>query len=180
MKLVRESLNEEQTQAEANMWYQKRFGWQDIEIPEGYDFSGISTWGSGHQSPYIEKIGAEYSKGVMIVGSDEMGYELINLADHTAKTITVPTKQEALDKTLEIIERNAVNEGRIASKYKRGDKVKYKYFHPASGMLKGSKVERADDKVGIISKVKKGFMGRIDYEIDGLTTPESYIIGYAS
>jgi hypothetical protein len=61
-------------------------------------------------------------------------------------------------------------------KYKKGDKVKYKYYHKASEMSPTSKVERTEDKVGRITKRKKGFMGRIDYEINGLTVPESYII----
>jgi len=88
------NLNEENT--EENDWYLRRFEWQDIQIPTGYEFSGVSTWGSGHQSPYINKVGS--SKGIMITGSDEMGYELFSNKNEITDTAT--TKQEALDKTI--------------------------------------------------------------------------------
>lgn len=66
--------------------------------------------------------------------------------------------------------------GVAPKRYRKGDKVKYQYWHKASEMSATSKPERAEDKIGRISKVKKGFMGRIEYEIDGLTVPASYII----
>ena len=61
-------------------------------------------------------------------------------------------------------------------KYKKGDKVRYKTYLPASGMVATSTVEKGEDMVGRISKYKKGFMGRIDYVINGMEVPESYII----
>jgi hypothetical protein len=62
------------------------------------------------------------------------------------------------------------------SKYKKGDKVKYQTWHRASPMSATSKTERGEDQVGRISQRKKGFMGRIDYVINNLTVPESFII----
>jgi len=66
--------------------------------------------------------------------------------------------------------------GVTSKKYKKGDKVVYQIAFPASGMKSDSRPEMSTEKIGRIAKRKRGFMGRIDYEINGLTIPESDII----
>jgi hypothetical protein len=42
-------------------------------------------------------------------------------------------------------------------KYKKGDKVRYKTFHAASGMDATSRVEKGEEQVGRITQRKKGY-----------------------
>jgi hypothetical protein len=70
-----------------------------------------------------------------------------------------------------------VNEELGPKKYKKGDKVKYEVWAPASGMKWDSSPEKISYKEGRILKARKHWAGRWEYLMDdGLTIPESEII----
>jgi hypothetical protein len=67
--------------------------------------------------------------------------------------------------------------GNRKRKYRKGDRVRYEFWVSGSPMLATSRAEKISEKEGIITKVKKNFVGNTVYEIDGMTIPESYILG---